>query len=161
MRGVLTRVCSTKWCAQNSPQMATMYVSSLFHFSHPFPLATADVNLSTRLMSLNSLYTINALLPSTTLPLPLHRPDCCRCHVCLHPGSQFGAVGGPDHGYTSSLSFVILRLSQPRTPVHAILLCAFCPEHSQLPNDMAARNLPDTPAWCCGQKRGRSSEYPI
>ena len=36
--------------------------------SHPLPLATADVNLSTRLTSLNFLYTINALLPSTTLP---------------------------------------------------------------------------------------------
>ena len=81
MRGVLqvltclTRVCSTKWCTQNRPQMATMYVSSLFRFSHPLPLATADVNLSTRLTSLNSFYTINALLPSTAPPLPLHQPD--------------------------------------------------------------------------------------
>ena len=36
----------------------------------------------------------------------------------LEPGSQFGAVGGPDHGYASSLPFAILRLSeisQPRT----------------------------------------------
>ena len=54
----------------------------------------------------------------------------------LEPGSQFGAVGGPDHGYASSLPLVILHLSeisQPRTPVQAILLCALCPEHSQLP----------------------------
>ena len=49
-----------------SSQTATLYVFSMSHFSQLLPLAAADADLSTRLTSLNPLYTINALLSSTT-----------------------------------------------------------------------------------------------